>query len=123
MFLQNRDAVLQRARVGRLHELPQVPSVSQFHVQPQEGAVHLLAALEALRSLPRRHEKISEEAQVTAMRVRVRAPQRPQRLAGLVLLIVPRPEVTAEAGANLGVEEDDFSGVQLASTVGFDKEY
>lgn len=123
MLFQNRDTVLQRARVGRLHELPQVLSVSQFHVQPQEGAVHLRVALQAPRSLPHRHEKTSEETQVTAMRVRVLAPQRPQRIAGLFLLIESRPEVTAEAGTNLGVEEDDFSGVQLASTVEFGKEY
>lgn len=123
MLLQHRDAVLQRARVGRLHELPQILSVSQFYVQPQEGAVHLLAAPKALGSLPDRREEISQETQVTAARVCVLAPQRPESLAGLVLLVESRPEVTAEARANLGVEEDDFSGVQLASTVEFGKEY
>lgn len=117
MLLQNRDAVLQRALVGRLHKLPQILSVSQFHVQPQEGAVHLLAAAEALRRLPDGPEEISEEAQVTTPRGLILVPQRPQRLAGLVLLIEPRPEVTTEAGTNLGVEKDDFSGVQLAPTV------
>lgn len=123
MLLQHRDAVLQHAGVGRLHELPQILSVSQFHVQPQEGAVHLLAAPKALWSLPDRHEEIAQETQVRATRVRVLAPPRPQSLAGLVLLIEPSPEVTAEAQADLWVEVDDFSGVQLASTVEFSKEY
>lgn len=90
MLFQNRDAVLQRALVGRLHKLPQILSVTQFHVQPQEGAVHLLAAAaEALRSLPDRPEKISEETQVIATRVLILVPRRPQRPAGLALLIEP----------------------------------
>lgn len=116
MLLQNRNAVIQLTLIGGSHQLLQVLGVSQFHVQPQEGAVHLLTAALALRSLPDRSEEISQETQVMMKRVSVLPPEQPQ-IRGLAHLIKPRLEVLAEARLNLGVEADDFSWVQLAFAV------
>lgn len=116
VLLQNRNAVVQLTLIGRSHQLLQVLGVSQFHVQPQEGAIHLLTAAQALRSLLDRSEKISQETQVMTKRVSVLPPEHPQ-IRGLAHLIKPRLEVLAETRLNLGVEADDFSWVQLAFAV------
>lgn len=108
--------MVQLALIGKCHKLLQIFSVSQFYIQPQEGAVHLLIALQALLSTPNCSEKISQEAQVMMKCASVFLPENLKVLA-LVHLIKPRLKVLAETRLHVGVETDDFSGVQLTFTV------
>lgn len=93
----------------------QIFSVSQFCIQPQEGAVHLFIALKALLSTPDCSQKISQEAQVMMKCASVFLPENLKILA-LVHLIKLRYKVLAETRLHVGVETDDFSGVQLTFT-------
>lgn len=122
MLLQNRNTVVQLALIGKCHQLLQVFSVSQFYVQPQEGAVHLLNALQALLTLPDCPEKISQEAQVMMKCVSVLLPEHLE-ISALVPPIKLGLKALAETRLHVGVETDDFSGVQLTFAVQVGKEY
>ena len=116
VLLQNRDTVAQRALIRKGHKLLQVFTVSQFHVQPQEGAIHLLTALQALLCPPDCSEKLSQEAQVMMKCAPVLSAEHPE-IPALVQLIKLGLKVLAETRLHVGVEADDFSWVQLACSV------
>lgn len=122
MLLQNRSTVLQLTPIGKCHKLLQIFSVCQFYVQPEEGAVHLLNAMQALLRFPDCSEKMSQEAQVMMKCVSVLLPQHLQ-IHALVRLIKPGLKVHTEARPHARVETDDFSGVQLTFAVQVRKEY
>lgn len=52
MLRQNRNTEVQLAFVGRHNKLQHFFSVSQFHIQTQEGAINLLDALQVWLSVP-----------------------------------------------------------------------
>ena len=89
VLLQNRNTVVQLALIGGPYNLLQAFQVSQFHIQPQEGAVQLLNAPQALLSSPDSSEKISQEAQVTMKRLLVLLLEHLQ-VCAFVYLIKPR---------------------------------
>lgn len=122
VLLQNRNAVVQPTLIGKVNKLLQIFIVSQFYVQPQEGAVHLLTALQALLRLPDCSEKISQEAQVMMKCVSVLSPEHLE-IPALVHLIKPGLKVLAEARQHVRVEPDDFSGVQLTFAAQVGNEY
>lgn len=116
MLLQNRNTVAQRALIRKCRKLLQVFSVSQFYVQPQEGAVHLLTALQASLCPPDSSEKLSQEAQVMMKCAPVLLAEHLE-IPALVHLIKLGLKVLAETGLHAGVEPDDFSWVQLTCSV------
>lgn len=122
MLLQNRNTLRQAALIGKRHKLLQIFIVFQFYIQPQEGAVHLLNALQAFLSPLDCTEKISQEAQVMMKRVPVLLPDHLE-VSGLVLLIKLGLKVLADTRLYVRVETDDFSGVKLPIAVQVGNEY
>lgn len=114
--------MIQPAVIGKCQQLLQIFSVSQFCVQPQEGAVHLRSALQVLLCPPDRSEKISQEGQVMMKCVSVLSPEH-LKIPALVLMIKPGLKVLTETRLHIRVEVDDFSGVQLTFTVKVSNEY
>lgn len=114
--------MVQPALIRKRHKLLQIFSVSQFYVQPQEGAVHLLNALQALLRLPDCSEKISQEVQVMMKCVSVVLPEH-LKIPGLPHLIKLGLKVLAKTRLHVRVEADDFSGVQLTCAVRVGNEY
>lgn len=87
--------MIQSALIGKCHQLLQIFSVSQFCVQPQEGAVHLRSALQVLLCPPDCTEKISQEGKVMMKCVLVLLPEHLE-IPALVHLINLGLKVLAE---------------------------
>lgn len=111
--------MIQAALIGRRYKLLQVPSFSQFCIQPQEGAVHFFTAPQALLRPPDCPEKVSQEEQVMMKCVSVLLPEHLQ-FPALVCLIKLGFEALAQTRLYVRVKADDFSGVHLTFTVGAD---
>lgn len=114
--------MVQPAHIGRCNKLLQIFTLSQFYVQPQEGAVHLLTALQALLHLPDYSEEVSQEGQVMMKLVPVVLAEHLE-IPAPVYLIKLGFKVLAEARLRVRKEADDFSGVQLTGTVQVGNEY
>lgn len=112
---QNGNAEVQLAFVGRRNKLLQISSVPQFHVQTQEGAVHLLEPLQALLSVPDCPEKRLQEANVTQIQTSVLFPASPEIIA-LVFWMKLRMKVYSQHWLHIRVQLDYFSWVQLTFT-------
>lgn len=67
--------MVEHASIGKCYKLLQIFGVTQFCIQPQEGAVHLHSALQALLSPADCSEKISQEDQVMMKCVSVLLPE------------------------------------------------
>ena len=123
MLLQNRNTVVQPALIRACHKLLQTLSVSQFNIQPQEGAVHLRNAMQALLRASHCSEELSQEGQVMMKCVSVLLPEHLQIPALVPLIKQPGLKAFGETRPRVGVETDDFSGVQLTFTVQVGNEY
>lgn len=116
VLFQEKSTMVQVAPIGKCHKLLQISSVTQFCVQPQEGAVHLHTALQALLSPADCSEKISQEGQVVMKCVSVLSPQHLE-VRALVHFIKLGLKVLTDTRLHVREEADDFSGVQLTFTV------
>lgn len=112
---QNGNTEVQLAFVGRRNQPLQLFSVSKFHIQPQEGAVNLLDALQALLSVSDCPEKRFQEANVTRKQTSVFFPAWPEIIA-LVFWMKLRMKVYSKYCLHARVQLDDFSRVQLTFT-------
>lgn len=81
MLRQEGNTEVQLAFVGRRNKLMQIFSVSQFHIQTQEGAINLLDALQALLCVSDCPEKLFQEADVTQKQTSVLFPAGPEIIA------------------------------------------
>ncbi len=122
MLLQNGNTEVQAAFIRRFYKLLQIFCILQFQIQPQEGAVHLHNALQALLHLPDCSEKISQETQVMMKCVYVLSPEHLE-IPALVYLIKLGLKVPAETRLHVRVEIEDLSRVQLPFTVQVGNEY
>lgn len=120
VLLQNRDTEVQTALTGKSNKLLEFFIIVHFYIQPQEGAVHFLTALQASLCPPFCSEKISQEGQVMMKFVSVLLLEHLE-ISALVYLIKMRLKVLAET--HIRVEADDFSRVQLTFTVQVGNKY